>query len=242
MIIRMLPALTALTLAASADAQIFLTPSDVRRNVTFDVDVGPQFARPVGEFRANVRRAWGGGVALRLGVREFPLGLRTDFAYLNYGNERKTVQMSPTINRVMVDLNTTNNIFLATAGPELAVRRGPIQPYAYAFAGLGYLFTESSVGDDDGDGSGIASTTNFDDGGWATGWGAGFRIPLRLRNTYAAIDASARLTRNGTRSYLTRGDITDRPDGTLQFNERRTAVDFWQYQLGMTFGTGRRRR
>jgi hypothetical protein len=236
-----IPVLAALALSASASAQVFLTAPEIRRSVVFSVDVGPQYGRPIGEFRTNVERAWGVGTAARVAVRHFPLGLRADFAYLNYGNERKRVALSPTVNRVIVKQNTSNNIALVTGGPELAIRRGPIQPYAYAFAGWSYLFTQSSVGDDNGDGGGIASSTNFDDGGWASGWGAGVRIPLNTRRVDIALDAGARLTRNGARRYLTRGDITDQPDGTLQFNERRTAVDFWQYQIGASFSSRRSR-
>lgn len=239
---RLLLALTVVTIPVPARAQGFFRASEMPRHIMFAVDVGPQLASPVGDFATNVSRAWGVGTALRLGVRGFPVGLRADLAYLNYGNERKRVPFGPTVNRVQVKLNTSNNIALATLGPELAVRRGPIQPYVYAFAGFSYLYTQSSVGDDNGDGSGIASTTNFHDGGWASGWGSGLRIPLPFTKVQAAIDANARMTRNGVRSYLTRGDITDLPDGTLELNARRSAVDFWQFQVGASFAARRSRK
>jgi hypothetical protein len=111
---------------------------------------------------------------------------------------------------------------------------GPLRPYAFAFAGYSYFYTESSVGDD-GDGGRFAQSTNFDDGGWASGWGGGLRVPIAFRTVEAAFDAGARLTRNGMRTYLRRGDILDRPDGTLQFNPRSTPADFWQYHVGLSF-------
>jgi len=111
--------------------------------------------------------------------------------------------------------------------------------YAYAFAGYSYFYTESSANDDGGGGT-FANTTNFHDGGWATGYGGGLRLPLLLRRVDASVDAGARLTRNGTRTYLRRGDIVDQPDGSLQFNRRTTSADFWQYHVGMSFSPRRR--
>lgn len=232
--------------AETAQGQVFMSEREHRhRQSNWLIDLGPQFARPVGEFRTNVERAWGFGVSARYGLPQLaPFGIRMDGAFFNYGNERKEVMLSPTVNRVTVDMNTANNIALVTAGPELAVRTGLIRPYVYGFAGFSYLFTESTVGDDGGGDGGFASTTNFDDGGWATGWGGGLRIPFNTRRADVALDLGARLTRNGTRTYLKRGDIIDQPDGTLQFTERRTSVEFIQYQLGVSFapGSSRRRR
>jgi hypothetical protein len=235
-----------LALGETAEGQVFMSERESEhrhRYGTWLIDLGPQYARPIGEFRANVERAWGFGASVRYGIDQIaPLGLRLDGAFFNYGNERKEVMLSPTVNRVHVDMNTSNNIAMITGGPELAVRTGAIRPYVFAFAGFSYLFTESSVGDDgDGDGS-FASTTNFDDGGWATGWGGGLRLPLNVRRRDVAIDVGARMTRNGTRSYLRRGDIIDQPDGSLQFIERRTNVEFLQYQLGVSFAPSRSRR
>ncbi|HEU4995743.1 MAG TPA: hypothetical protein VFT29_13040 [Gemmatimonadaceae bacterium] len=209
---------------------------------TWTFDLGGQLAQPIGEFRSQIDRAWGVGGSVRYHMRELRLlGLRGDASWLNYGNETKNVPLSPTVNRVFVDMRTTNNIALATIGPELLISSGPVRPYAYAFAGYSYFYTESSAGDDNG-GEAFASTTNFDDGGWATGWGGGVRIPVVVRSVEAAFDVGARLTRNGTRSYLRSGDIIDLPDRTLAINPRRTSADFWQYHLGVSFSPRRRDR
>jgi hypothetical protein len=226
--------------ASSADAQIFNLEPANRGRGGWSFDVAGQFAQPIGEFRAQVDRAWGFGGSVRHHFRQFaPLGIRGDFTFLNYGNENQRVPLSPTINRVVVDMSTTNNIVVASVGPELALTSGPIRPYAYLFAGYSYFYTESSAGDDDNGGS-FASTTNFDDGGLATGWGGGLRMPLRIRSVDAAIDAGGRLTRNRSRTYLKPGDIVDLPDGSLQFSPRRTVADFWQYHLGISLTPKRR--
>lgn len=236
---RILAASLSLALAAAtpAGAQIIFHsgPADVTRGGVWSFDVGGQMAQPIGDFRANVNRAWGGGVAVRYNFgRRRMLGIRGDFGMLNYGNERKRVPLSPTLNRVIVEQNTTNNIALVTVGPELAVRSGPVRPYVYGFGGWSHFYTESSANDDDSNYS-FASSVNFSDGGGAAGWGGGLRIPFRARSTDVSLDAGARFTRNWTRSYLRPGDVTDLADGSLSFNERRTNADFWQFHLGASF-------
>jgi hypothetical protein len=139
--------------------------------------------------------------------------------------------VSPTLNRVLVDMTTSNNIAVFSGGPELMVTRGPVLPYVHGFAGYSYFYTESSAGNDY-EGGAFARSTNFSDGGLALGWGTGVSIPFTIRSAQIAIDAGARRTTNGVRSYLRRGDIQDQPDGSLQFTSRTTEADFWQFHLG----------
>jgi len=228
--------------AVPADAQIFhREPVHTAGRGVWYIDVGPRYAQPIGDFRANVASAWGGGIGISHHFSWFtPLGLRGDFSVLNYGMERQRVPLSTTINRVLVDMRTSNNIVVVGGGPELMVPRGPVRPYVFGFVGYSYYYTQSSVGDDDG--GQFASSTNFDDGGFASGFGGGLRIPLATRRTTVAIDAGARLTRSGTRTYLRRGDVIDQPDGSLQFNTRTTTADFWQYHLGVSFSPSRSSR
>jgi hypothetical protein len=200
-------------------------------------DLGAQFVRPVGEFRVNVPRAWGVGASARYNVLRSPLALRADMTWLNYGNESRRVPLSSTVNRVMVNMRTANNISLVTIGPELSLNIGPLEPYAQAFYGYSSFYTESSVaGKREED---VASSTNYRDEGEASGWGSGLRIPIHSRRHSVAIDAGARFTRAGTRTYLTRGDVQDQPDGSLTFTPKTSATDFWQAHIGATFSSRR---
>ena len=218
-------AILLLAFASSADAQIFMMEPVSSSRGAWMLDIGGQMAQPVGAFGTNVNRAWGVGIAGRHHFRFFrPLGVRADVSFLNYGNERKSVPLSPTVNRVIVDMRTTNNIVALSGGPELMLMHGPLRPYVYAFAGYSHFYTESSAGDDDGADT-FASTTNFWDGGLATGWGGGVRIPFNSRSVNAAFDAGVRYTHNGTRSYLVAGDITDRS---------RTVGSYWPNSLPTT--------
>ncbi|HJQ19790.1 MAG TPA: hypothetical protein VJ867_05525 [Gemmatimonadaceae bacterium] len=221
--------LLALAAASRATAQ---SSGDMAGRWSFDI--GAQFAAPVGEFATQIDRAWGVGGTARYHLRHLAaLGMRIDGAALNYGNERKRVPFSSTINRVLVDMNTSNNIALLTAGPELMAPSGPLRPYAFGLAGVSYFFTESSVGDDNNGGS-IARSTNYHDAGIATVAGGGVQFPLAIRTARLAIDVGARYVHNGTRNYLRRGDIVDQPDGSLLLTPRRSPADFWQYQLALS--------
>lgn len=226
-----------------AAAQIFAAePQAGSARSGWGLDVAVQVAQPVHEFADNVNNAFGVGASVRHHFSWFrPLGLRGDVAMLNYGNERQRVPLSSSVNRVFVEMNTSNNILFVGGGPELAVMRGPFRPYVHGFAGYSYFFTESSAGDDNGGGA-FARSTNFRDGGLATGGGAGVRMPLRARSTEISIDGGARYTRNGVRTYLRRGDVIDLPDGSLDFTPRTTNADFWTYYLGISLDFGRRRR
>ncbi|HMC53784.1 MAG TPA: hypothetical protein VKH19_01320 [Gemmatimonadaceae bacterium] len=217
-------------------AQIALSPaSSTRHTGPWSFDIGAQMAQPIGDFATQIDRAWGVGGTLRYRLpHASAVGVRGDLTWLNYGNERKTVPLSPTINRVLVDMNTTNDIAVFAAGPELAVSRGPLRPYAFGFAGYSYFYTATSVGDDNTDGSAFAESTNYHDGGLSTGWGGGIRVPIVLRSAELAVDAGGRLTRNGVRSYLRRGDIVDQSSGSYIVNPRTTTADFWQYHVAIS--------
>jgi hypothetical protein len=229
-------------LAVNAHAQISMSEPVARSSRgNWGLDVAVQIAQPVHEFATQIDRAWGVGSSIRHNFRGFtPLGLRGDFSFLNYGNERQRVPLSTTVNRVLVEMNTSNNIVVVSGGPELAVPRGAVRPYVHGFVGYSYFFTASTAGDEDGGGT-FARSTNHDDGGLATGAGAGIRIPVHTRSTQVSIDGGARFTKNGVRSYLRSGDIIDLPDGSLAFTPRETNADYWVYYLGASFTFGRRR-
>jgi len=216
-------------------AQILLAPPATGRVGNWSFDVGAQMAAPIGAFASQIDRAWGIGGTVRYHVpRARAFGVRADLTWLNYGNERQTVPLSPTINRVHVDMNTANDIAVFSAGPEVSVPTGPVRPYVFGFAGYSYFYTETSVGDDGNDGSAFAHSTNYDDGGFARGWGGGVRVPIVLRTAEIALDAGGRMTRNGVRSYLRRGDIVDQADGTFTVNPRTTPADFMQFHIAVS--------
>lgn len=194
-------------------------------------------ANPVGEFDSYVGTGWGlaGHFALFLDDTGL-LSLRGDGAFLNYGNERKRVCLSPTVGcRIEVDLTTSNNIFVFQIGPQLTLARGPVQPYISVSLGGAYFATVSSlegVSDDDE----FARTTNFDDFTFAWNLASGLRIPLNIGRNPFYIDLGARYNINGEVEYLTEGGIIDNPDGSITLNPVRSEANLVTFVIGASFG------
>jgi hypothetical protein len=207
----------------------------------FAVDLSALVAQPVGEFNDYVDVGFGLGGSFR--VRLDPAGavwFRVDGGFVNYGRVTQQVCLSATVGcRIVVDLETTNNIGLGEVGLQLEVPRGPVRPYVNGGIGYSYFFTESSVsGDDDFDP--FASTRNFDDGSFTWGAGGGLKIPLSQGSTTFALDMGARFHNNGTVDYLTEGSIVDRPDGSIDIFPTRSAAHIVTYFVGVTIGFGAR--
>jgi hypothetical protein len=210
---------------------------DVSSGVTSRLSFGltGKWIEPVEHFARNVGWGVGGGLSVGYHLAGFEeLGFRTELTHHWYGWESKRVQLSPTANRVFVDMSTTNNVFVWTIGPELAIRRGPVQPYVLWQAGFSNFYTKSSVKDET-NGTAFAESTHLFDYGWATEYGGGMRIVMSAKpgKGRVSLDIGGRMTLNGTRDYLRSGDIVDLPDGSLQFNVRRTPANFLQYTAGL---------
>ena len=198
------------------------------------------FARPQGEFADFVEQGWGGGIHYihRLD-REGLVAVRVDASILNYGHERQQVLLSPTVGgRILVDLTTDNNIAFVGIGPQIGAPSGVLRPYVNGFVGFSYIFTSSSLRGIDG-GDDFASTTNFDDGSFAYGGGAGLYVPVRRGRSPISIDAGVTYRRNGEAEYLREGDIVDNPDGSITLHPVRSETDLLTFHLGVSVGIAR---
>lgn len=196
------------------------------------------YARPQGDFARYVNDGWGaaGHVLFavdRLGI----LALRIDGGFLQYGNERERACLSTAIGcRVVVDVNTSNNIVFAGIGPQLMVPNGSFRPYVNGTAGFSYFFTESSLSGANDVNTSFASTTNFQDGVFSTSAGGGVYIPVTVSKTRFSIDLGARYSWNGRTRYLREGSITDLPDGSIQVEPIESRTDLLMYHVGVSFG------
>ena len=193
-------------------------------------------ATPVGEFDSYVGTGWGlsGHFALKLDSDGL-VSLRADAGFVNYGNERKRVCLSPTVGcRIEVDLTTSNNIFAFSFGPQLAVPGGPLQPYFNASIGGSYFATVSSVSGTSSED--FASTTNFDDFTFSWQLGSGLRIPVPIGSSPFYLDFGARYNINGEVEYLTEGGIIDNPDGSITLNPIRSEANLVTFVIGASFG------
>jgi opacity protein-like surface antigen len=227
----------AIALGASAAAPAAAQDEEPLKPLRAHAGVGLLVAATVGEFNDYVGNGWGLGAhfVLRLD-REGIFGIRSDIGFVNYGNETRRVCFSETVGcRIEVDLTTSNNIFAASIGPQLAVPFGPVQPYVNASIGFSYFATTSSVeginSSDD-----IASTTNFDDATFAWQAGSGVRIPVAFGKTPIYIDLGGRYNGNGRVEYLTEGGIIDNADGSITLNPILSDANLWTFAIGATIG------
>jgi opacity protein-like surface antigen len=223
--------IAALSAAAPLQAQDRLPP------VIAHVDVSLLYARPLGEFAENIDRGFGASAGAALLLRPgSPLSLRGDLGVINYGNETKEVCLSSTVGcRIMVDLTTSNNIVFGAVGPQLAVPAGPIRPYVHGGIGFAYFGTTSSVrgrGEQDN----FANTTNHQDLTFAANGGGGMRFDLPFGETPVLVDLGVRYHDNGRVEYLRRGDITDRPDGSIELHPRRSEANLLSFHVGVSIG------
>lgn len=209
-----------------------------RRTPRWDLGGGLAVAVPRGEFSDFVDEGYGLGLHVVYGLDPSSVvGLRFDLGFVTYGSERFTVPLLPSTGRILVDVNTRNNIGILGLGPQLQVPSGPIRPYVNGFVGLGYFFTESSVGGssnfhfDD-----FARTINFDDVSLAYGGGGG--LGLRLGNGYRPIylNLEAQYRRHGATEYLREGSIVDDGFGGVIISPLRSDADFLLVQLGVSVG------
>ena len=193
------------------------------------------FAQPVGEFADNVDFGFGilGHGTLDVGDAGV-LGVRLDIGFVNYGNEEIRICITLPC-RVTGEITTSNNIFLLGIGPELGTGRGRVRAYTGASVGLAYFSTTSSVDGTDGLGVPFAESTNYSDLTFA--WRAGPGIEILLHEgdeALVALDLAATYHANGEATYLTKGDIVDLPDGSVELHPRKSQTDFWTIGLGVS--------
>ncbi len=201
-------------------------------------------AVPQGEF-ADALGVAGGGVSVGVlyAVPGSPFAVGVEGAVALYGYERREVPLSLTIPDVRVGVTTSNNLAQGLAVLRLQVPRGGVRPYVDGVAGLTYLFTQTSVGDDRYDDGGREpfSSTNFDDVAFVAGGGVGVLVTLHQgrtdtgRPTAVALDARLRYLSGGRADFLARGDIERGYDGTIDLYPRRSRTDLLVPHLGVSF-------
>jgi opacity protein-like surface antigen len=232
-------ALLVASAVSTASAQVFDFSGQQRQQRPAYRFAGVAFhvADPVGEFDRFVDVGYGiGGHFVWTLDRSRIFGLRADVGFVQYGHERKRVPLSNTIGgRIMVDVNTDNNIVMFGVGPQIMAPSGSIRPYANGGIGLAYFATQSSVGGSS-DEFDFASTTNFDDATFAWNAGGGVLIPVRKGLRPILIDVGARFQGNGEARYLKEGSIEDNSDGTISFTPIRSETNLVTYHLGVSFG------
>jgi opacity protein-like surface antigen len=194
-----------------------------------------QAGHPQGEFENYVDFSYGfGGFFLFDLDRRARWGVRLDASYLIYGSETVQRPLSPTIQRVWVDVTTRNQIVTLFIGPQFTFGSGTLQPYLNAGLGFSYFFTLSSVSGTS-DFEDFASSTNYDDFTFALASGGGLQVRLSRRVSLAF---SAQYMHNGRVRYLREGSIHEASDGSIWFSPIESETNLILYQLGVAIALG----
>ncbi|MFQ5678702.1 MAG: outer membrane beta-barrel protein [Gemmatimonadota bacterium] len=202
--------------------------------------IGGGFAltEPQGEFGRLVDEGFGFNANLMYRLDpDGILALRLDAGVVTYGSETFQVPLSRTVQRVLVDVTTRNNIFLLGAGPQLSLATGPVRPYLNGSVGLGYFFTESSVrGSRAFASESFARTTNFDDLSFAYGVGGGLGIPVKggYHPIHLLLDAQYR--NHGRTRYLREGSIQEDPSGRVLITPLESQANLLLFLVGVSVG------
>ncbi|ARA92887.1 hypothetical protein AWN76_006735 [Rhodothermaceae bacterium RA] len=209
------------------------------------VEVSGLLGLPQGEFGDRVGA--GGGLQVYAGLQDArsPVAFGVNLGVLIYGIERRREPFSTTIPDVMVDVETTNNIFLGHLVLRLQPpgQRTALSPYVHGLFGFKYLFTETRIESDRFDEE-IAASTNFDDAALSYGLGGGVRIRLYHGPLGEGEDGPARPGRvdlnvgldylfGAEAEYLKKGSIR-REGGGVSFDVERSATALLLPSLGVT--------
>jgi hypothetical protein len=216
--------------ASAGEAQVVLNSASGPSRFSFGGD--GVMSQPKGEFASNVGRGWGFNLngMYNIDYKGF-LSIRLDAGTVQYARERKDASFLGITGRVNLDLETTNNIAWGAIGPQIMIPDGPFRPYANAAVAYTDFSTTSTLSDPYGQFQSI-SNQNAHDGSHAWIFGSGFQIPF---GTSGAFNFGGKYYYGGRATYLTKGDITDNPDGTITLNPRNSKTDMVIWQLGFTF-------
>lgn len=194
---------------------------------------------PQGDFADNVDNL-GFGIELQGGIGIQPaFMIGADLGFLIYGTERRSEPFSTTIPDVTVDVRTTNNILMGDLFFRIQPQASAIQPYVEGVIGFKYLFTETSV-QNENFGEEVASSTNFDDFASSFGGGAGVDIHLHSGESEEGkpfsimLHLGARYLFGSSADYLKKGSVR-REDGQVTFDVSRSRTDLLIPKLGVTF-------
>jgi hypothetical protein len=220
---------------SSAHAQRRAPRSWEREPSRFSIVGDLLVAQPKGEFATQLDTE---GFGINVGAlfridREGLLSIRGDLGGMQYGSETLHAPYLPITGRVALDIETTNNAFWGSIGPQIQVPVGPVQPYINAAVGFMALVTSTSVRGSDSQYE-YASTTNSDDATSAYIFGGGLYVPFGTTRTWK-LHVGARYFYGGEATYLTEGDIIDNDDGSVTLQHRNSKTDQVTWQLGVSY-------
>lgn len=227
----LLVAVATTTFSAVAGAQYNSQARAFAPPPRWSIGGGFDYAKPVSQFGQNVDHGFGGGGFARVGLdRGGLLSIRADVDFLSYGHDTQYLPFG----YYELQQETSNNVVVATIGPQLTIPLGGPSLYANGGVGVGYFYTETSLSDYNSQQT-YASQTNYSDNSLVYAAGAGLTIPFSFARQTLAIDLGARYHAIGTTRYLTKGDIQEDPNNPYNviITPHESDARFMTYRLGL---------
>ncbi|MFC1724911.1 outer membrane beta-barrel protein [candidate division KSB1 bacterium] len=134
---------------------------------------------PQGDFKENIGTSKvGGSIWAGYKLKNSPVSFGLELDYFMYGKTKRTELFNNNIPEVNVDVSTTYNILSALSFLRFSSKRGNVIPYFDCLVGFNYLYTRTSVSDDEDYFESIAATTNYDDTSLSYGFGLGCMLKI----------------------------------------------------------------
>ncbi|HVK40195.1 MAG TPA: outer membrane beta-barrel protein [Candidatus Kapabacteria bacterium] len=197
---------------------------------------------PTGEFSDTLDKVgFGLGVEVGYHVGTAPIEVGLQAGFMTYGSESRKEPWSTTIPDVTVDVETSNNIALGHLYLRLIPKDGVVRPFVDGKLGFSYLFTSTSVESEGaGEDGAIASSTNFDDGVFSYGGGAGALVLLWQNDRRGEgdevgevlLDLRVGYLAGGEAEYLTNGSMR-REAGSVTYVPKKSRTDLIDARLGV---------
>jgi hypothetical protein len=229
--------------AAAQDLPTETTSSDP--DISGQINLRGTAGVPTGGFGTNI--GTGGGLHLFIGgyLDNAPVTIGLDVGFVTYGRTIDTVPVSETIGpRAQVDVETNNSLVQPHFVVRLQPKTGRVRPFVDGLVGFKYLFTRTSVKDDDISDDTFASTTNYDDFAVSAGAGAGVDVRVYTQDDPAkevrtvSLHLGVQYLWGQQATYLSEGDLVDQNgNGRLEGDElpvQKSRTSLLQPQLGIT--------
>jgi hypothetical protein len=207
---------------------------------TFGLAIGGLF--PAGAFNDHVsQEGFGLGFYYGWRLRQTPVFMGFELSVSLYGHARRTEYLDG-IPEVPLDVVTENNIGQGFLFVRLQPRGGRVMTFVEGLAGISYLWTDTTITGHENSDQEISSETNFDDGTWTAGAGAGLSVRLGKRSVQgsgplqrgACLEFKVRYMAGGRANYLKKGSIVV-AGNEFTFTPERSATSFVTAQAGLSW-------
>jgi hypothetical protein len=197
------------------------------------------YGQPLGDFRDNVRRAFGvdGFGTLGLDPRGM-FSLRAELGYQQYSSKSEPFVVSTGFGLYELESETNSGVLTMGVGPQIMGPPGPIRPYAAATIGFARFATTTEI-NIPADRSNTGQKETLDEQTVSSDFilsvagttGVAFELPAFGRGMM--LDLAARYHRNGRAKYVSSEGVQYTGTGRPTVTATESEASFVVYRLGI---------